>query len=329
MLTKAALKPLQEGKNLLAFSGGVDSSALFFLLHEHQISFDIAIVNYNTREASAQEVAYAQELAQQYHLQCHLLETRLELKNFEAQARAVRYDFFKHCIEKHGYTNLITAHQLDDRLEWFMMQLTKGAGLQELLGMQSLKQEENYTLIRPLLQTTKATLLKYLQQHQHRYFIDESNADQHYKRNYFRHQITQELLQNYSQGILKSLEYLDEDLQELHTQSATIIQIGSLYYFKRALHRRSDIITLDQHFKKMGYLIRQGERKRLKDEDEVVISRRWVVSFHTEYLFIAPLSMSVMSKEFKEQCRQLRLSAKLRPYLYETPEVFTQLKALL
>ena len=40
---------IKNSKNLLAFSGGVDSTALFFLLLKENISFDIAIVNYNVR----------------------------------------------------------------------------------------------------------------------------------------------------------------------------------------------------------------------------------------------------------------------------------------
>ena len=40
---------IKNQKNLLAFSAGVDSTALFFLLLEQNIPFDIAIVNYNIR----------------------------------------------------------------------------------------------------------------------------------------------------------------------------------------------------------------------------------------------------------------------------------------
>ena len=54
-------------KNLLAFSAGVDSSALFFLLLNAKIPFDIAIVNYNIREQSKDEVVYAKDLAKKYN----------------------------------------------------------------------------------------------------------------------------------------------------------------------------------------------------------------------------------------------------------------------
>ena len=50
-------------KNLLAFSGGIDSTALFFMLLEQNIDFDMAIVDYGIRAQSKDEVAYAKELA--------------------------------------------------------------------------------------------------------------------------------------------------------------------------------------------------------------------------------------------------------------------------
>ena len=119
MLNKLTLPLLHRGKNLLAFSGGVDSSALFFLLLKEKIPFDIAIVNYQVRDASASEIAYAQELAKKHDKQCFLLKVKLSSENFEAQARKVRYDFFETLIVEHHYTNLLTGHQLNDRLEWF------------------------------------------------------------------------------------------------------------------------------------------------------------------------------------------------------------------
>ena len=54
-MLKLNIENLKNKKNLLAFSAGVDSSALFFLLLEHGIKFDIALVNYGTRETSDKE----------------------------------------------------------------------------------------------------------------------------------------------------------------------------------------------------------------------------------------------------------------------------------
>jgi len=97
---------LKNRKNLLAFSAGGDSTALFFLLLEHKISFDIAIVNYNLREQSKDEIEYAKNLATKYNLKIFIKDVTKIDSNFEANARAIRYDFFNQIIDRYNYDNL-------------------------------------------------------------------------------------------------------------------------------------------------------------------------------------------------------------------------------
>ena len=78
---------LREGKGLLAFSGGVDSTALFHLLLEYNITFDIAHVNYHTRDTSEHEEQSAIALAHQHNLQCHTHSCRLGGATFPRRAR--------------------------------------------------------------------------------------------------------------------------------------------------------------------------------------------------------------------------------------------------
>ena len=86
---------VKNQKNLLAFSAGVDSTALFFLLLEQNIPFNIAIVNYNIRNQSKEEVFYAKELAKKYNKEIFIFDTKIENNsNFEKQARDIRYSFF-------------------------------------------------------------------------------------------------------------------------------------------------------------------------------------------------------------------------------------------
>ena len=116
LLKELDLSSLKQSKNLLAFSAGIDSTALFFLLHEANINFDIAIVNYNTRKNSLKELAYAKELAERYQKEIYFKETELEASHLEATARKIRYDFFEEIIEDKNYTVLLTAHQINDQL---------------------------------------------------------------------------------------------------------------------------------------------------------------------------------------------------------------------
>ena len=126
------LEDLKAGKNLLAFSGGVDSSALYFLLKSYGIPFDVAIVDYGIRRQSALEVSYARNLCFMDNKQCFVKEVQKIQGNFENEARKVRYAFFESLIKAQGYTHLILAHQLNDALEWFLMQFCKGTSLERM-----------------------------------------------------------------------------------------------------------------------------------------------------------------------------------------------------
>ena len=80
------------------------------------------------------------------------------LKFNEKDARDYRHNFFEEIINKNNYESLITAHQLNDKLEWFLMQFTKGAGLPELIGMSKIRKKNDYLLLKPLLDVSKKDL---------------------------------------------------------------------------------------------------------------------------------------------------------------------------
>ncbi len=170
---------IKNTKNLLAFSAGVDSTALFFFLLENHISFDISIVNYNLRPQSKDEVDYAKQLAKEYNKKIFLKEVSFETEpsNFEKKARDIRYDFFDEIIKKKSYETLITAHQLNDKLEWFLMQLTKGAGLFELIGFEKCILKNEILFYKPLLEVSKEELKNYLDKNSIKYFIDNSKMN--------------------------------------------------------------------------------------------------------------------------------------------------------
>ena len=319
---------LEEGKNLVAFSGGVDSTALFFLLMEWGIDFDIAIVDYGMRAQSKEEVAYAKELAHTYQKRCFThLAPPIE-SNFEAKARQIRYTFFEQIIRKHHYDTLITAHHLGDRLEWFLMQLGKGAGVVELLGMHEYEKREGYTIVRPLLAKTKQELLAYLQQNKIRYFEDESNNDLTIKRNYFRHNFSEPLLAQFAKGIQKSFEYLQKD-SELLLNDVEMKRCNQLAYTPTT-HKRADLVTLDRYLKFLGHVMRGCEKTLFYSNDTIVIGRKYVVWQHPRYLFVAPyIKQAKMQKSFKEKMRLLRVEPKLRGYLAEDEEAVALLSLLL
>lgn len=321
LLPYEKLKGLQDKKLLLAFSGGADSTALFHTLIEHKIPFDIAIVHYGLRKQADMEVQYAQDLAEQYKLKCHLLKADKIEQNFEYEARKIRYDFFEQLIHSHTYDHLLTAHHLQDRLEWMLMQLCKGAGAAELVGMKEQETRSGYTLIRPLIELSKEEIIAYLEQNKIQWFHDETNDDLSYKRNYFRHEIAGKLIHEYSQGIKQSFAYLEDDVQEL-IKEVKVHEAEELSLFFSTGHKRSDIFHIDKALKSKGYILTAQQREELKTKDEIIAGRKFLVVLDKGIYYIAPYLKEVMDKEFKEECRELGVPNKLRPYLFVAPLAF-------
>ena len=307
---------LKEKKNLLAFSAGVDSSALFFLLIDNNISFDITLVNYGTRDNSHEEEVHAKALAKKYNLTCYTIQAPKFTTHFERNARDFRYDFFETLINEHDYDTLLTAHQLNDQLEWLLMRLTKGAGVSELIGLEPVSKRKNYTLIRPLLAHSKDELLTYLETNQYPYFIDESNSDEKYERNKFRKVFSDSLMEEYKKGIRRSFEYLRKDKENLEKEFETIYAEKELLVIK--LHSSTaKVKAADLALKELGYLLTASQRQEIEKEESLVIGGKWAIELQDDQLYIAPYVSNDMPKKFKEACRILKVPAKIRAYCFE------------
>jgi len=305
-------------KNLLAFSGGIDSTALFFLLLKQNIPFDIAIVDYNLRAQSKEEVAYAKELAVKYNKKCFLKDVNLTTNsNFEMEARNIRYAFFEELIKENNYQTLITAHQLNDKLEWFLMQLTKGAGLVELIGLEEISIKDEYTILRPLLKVSKNDLQDFLDKDKIKYFIDSTNIDDKYKRNYFRKNFSNELIKEYEKGIRNSFKYLENDRNSLKIEIEPIYKKELLEVFKNQFDENLNIKIIDKSLKRRGFLLSKAQRDEIIFQKELTISHKINISITNKYIFIAPKSSTIMTKEFKESCRVNKIPKNIRAYIFE------------
>ncbi len=313
-LSKESIKTLKEGKNLLAFSAGSDSSALFFILTEYEIGFDIALVNYKTREQSDKEEAYAKELAKRYNKTCHIFTCKLQESNFEHNARVARYGFFNDIIQKERYDNLITAHHLNDKLEWFLMQFTKGAGIVEMFGMREIEKRGEYNLIRPLLHVSKEEIYDFLRINKLKYFEDTSNFDEKYLRNRIRSRFANPLIKEFKEGIKKSFEYLQKDTEEL--SDFKIEKIENLYLIKRDSSDLKNIRAIDKALKESGTLLTSKGKEEVLRTKDCVVSRKIAVVFGEKTIYVAPYIKTVMPKSFKEECRKRKIPPKIRGYIY-------------
>jgi tRNA(Ile)-lysidine synthase len=128
-------------------------------------------------------------------------------------ARKLRHEFFARAAKKRGIRVVALAHHADDQVELFFLRLLRGAGAEGLAGMKwrSLSPVgEKITLVRPLLDATKAELLEFAREHKVRFREDATNASLAAPRNRIRNELLPLLRQKYQPGLAKTVLRLME-----------------------------------------------------------------------------------------------------------------------
>lgn len=331
MIKLEFLGELLSKKLLLAFSHGSDSTALFHLLLREGTDFDCALFNYKTRASSDLEEASAKELCERFGKGFFSKSAELKGSDFENRARALRYDFFKELCAERGYEGLVFAHQLNDYFEWFLMRFSRGAGLANLLGFDESLELENGVLLpiyRPLKNTPKHEILAFLRQNDIRYFNDESNSDERFERNFFRASFSDEFIARFATGVARSFEALNADKKVLLGEFA--FEGGGLFVLK---NDEKALNLADKALKKLGVLLSASSRAVASDaianNKEIVLSHKIALCARADLVFIAPFKTAVLTKEFKEKCRLLKIPSKLRGFLFLNNNIFERLKEFL
>ena len=204
----------EEGKILLACSGGLDSCVLLHLLLKLGKRPAIAHVNYGLRgSASDEDAAFVKELAEQNDLPFHFCKAPTFEKEEGASpqlwARVLRYKFFDHLLAEHGYVAVLTAHHADDAWETFLINAGRGSGINGLKGIP----EKEKGRWRPLLPFKKTDLHHYAEQHGLVWREDASNQSNHYLRNYIRNRVTP-VLEEKVPALIDQIRFTQTNLQQ-------------------------------------------------------------------------------------------------------------------
>jgi tRNA(Ile)-lysidine synthase len=179
-------------KILLAVSGGMDSMAMAELFRVAAYDYAFIHCNFKLRGGDSEaDYAFVKETAQRHAVPffSRSFETQEIADNsgdsVQMVARDLRYDYFSEVAQKEGFDIIASAHHLDDQIETFFINLSRGCGIAGLHGIR-LKQGK---LIRPIMFASREDIEKFIHQNNIAYREDSSNQSLKYKRNLIRHKL--------------------------------------------------------------------------------------------------------------------------------------------
>ncbi len=214
----------EQGRIIVAVSGGVDSMVLLDLLAREREALGLKLIvahfNHQLRgsESDADERLVMQR-AEQYGIEAYVDRAgtaecaRQARLGIQEVARNLRYDFFSKLLESSGYDLIATAHNADDNAETMLMNLFRGAGVQGLSGIPVLRRDRR--IIRPLLFARREEIEAYAAAENVPFRNDSSNAKDDYTRNYVRHQILPLVRDQINPKVVETLQRTSELFREL------------------------------------------------------------------------------------------------------------------
>ena len=234
---------LANKKLIIATSGGLDSMVLLHLCQNSNLEIVIAHCNFQLRGIeSFEDQNFVQEFAVANNIPIFI--TQFDTKNFandyklstQVAARNLRYNWFYELLETENYDFILTAHHADDNLETFIINLSRGTGLNGLVGIPA----QNNKIIRPFLIFSRQEIEDYAKANNIKWREDSSNASDKYLRNKIRHNIIpqiKELNENFLESFQKTQNYLQE--------SQTMVEDATIMIYQQVAQEVEEEIHFD------------------------------------------------------------------------------------
>lgn len=189
-------------------SGGKDSMALLVYLDsiKDKFGFDILAItiDHSIRENSKNEVLFVENFCNEHNIKVCKFKVdskKISQKNgvsLESGARDSRYGIFEKLLSEKIVDKIALAHHKFDQAETILMHLFRGSGISGLKGMQVCRDNK---YIRPMLETDRENIDKYIKKNNIPFVQDESNFENEYNRNFIRNEILPLVLTRWSGAV--------------------------------------------------------------------------------------------------------------------------------
>ncbi len=206
---------LKEGRLLIAISGGIDSCVLAHLCHKMGLNIALAHCNFNLRgEESDADEDFILQLAEALDVEVFVQRFDTETyannnkRSIQMAARELRYNWFTELAQQLQFDFILTAHHADDDLETFLINFSRGTGLEGLTGIP----KENGKFMRPLLKFSSEDIKAYAENNKVKWREDSSNTSVKYLRNKLRHEVIP-ILKEINPSLLQSFQTTLENLK--------------------------------------------------------------------------------------------------------------------
>ena len=234
---------LKEKKLLLAVSGGIDSMVLVHLCHQLKLDFAVAHCNFQLRGNESDDDENFMK-SQTEKLQIPVFIQKFDTKSIaetqklsiQLAARKLRYDWFYELMNENGFDYILTAHHLDDSLETFLINFTRGSGLDGLIGIP----EQNDKIVRPLLIFSRNEIETFAQENNIAWREDSSNSSDKYLRNKLRHDVIP-ILKELNSSLLSSFENTIKNLK----QSQSLVDDASKMVYEKVASKQENQIVFN------------------------------------------------------------------------------------
>lgn len=179
---------------IVGLSGGADSvaltHALISLKEEYGINLLAAHVNHCIRgEEADRDERFVTEFCKKNGITLKTLrfnvpeESDKTGESEEECGRRIRYEFFNSLSDENSV--IATAHNFNDSVETFFINLTRGTGLKGLCSIPA----KRGNIIRPLINCTRDEIELYCKENGLSFVTDSTNLDEDYTRNKIRHSV--------------------------------------------------------------------------------------------------------------------------------------------